>query len=77
MAGRLAAEEMASRLRERANARGAKDCEVLGPTPAFVSRIRGYYQWQLLVRGEDGPRIVAEVPLHGGWIVDVDPVSVL
>ncbi len=77
LAGRLAAEEMAQRLRTRAAERGAVDCEVLGPTPAFVSRIRGWYQWQLLVRGADGPRVVAEVPLHGGWIVDVDPVSLL
>ncbi|MCX7623767.1 MAG: primosomal protein N' [Thermomicrobium sp.] len=75
--GRLVAEEMAERLRERARELGARDCEVLGPTPAFVSRLRGYYQWQLLVRGADGPRVVAEVPLHGGWIVDVDPVSLL
>lgn len=77
VAGRMAAEEMAARLKARAQARGNTDCEVLGPTPAFVSRIRGYYQWQLLLRGADGPRVVAEVPLHGGWLVDVDPVSLL
>jgi primosomal protein N' (replication factor Y) len=77
VAGQLAAAEVAERLRAQAAAHGAGDCEVLGPTPAFVSRIRGFYQWQLLVRGADGPRIVAEVPLHGGWVIDVDPVSLL
>lgn len=77
LAGRLASEEMAERLREKARELSARDVEVLGPTPAFVSRIRGLYQWQLLVRGADGPRVVAAIPVHGGWIVDVDPVSLL
>uniref|UniRef100_A0A7C1JUW7 Replication restart protein PriA n=1 Tax=Thermomicrobium roseum TaxID=500 RepID=A0A7C1JUW7_THERO len=77
VAGRLAAEEVAERLRAEARRCAAQDIEVLGPTPAFVSRIRGFYQWQLLVRGADGPRVVAGVSLHGGWIVDVDPVSLL
>lgn len=77
VAGRLAAEEMAERLRRKAAELHAPDCEVFGPTTAFVARIRGYWQWQLLVRGEDGPRVVGAIALHGGWIVDVDPVSLL
>lgn len=76
-AGRLAAAEVAERLREKARELAAHDCEVLGPTPAFVTRIRGWYQWQLLVRGADGPRVVASLPFHSGWIVDIDPVNLL
>ena len=30
---------------------GLHDTDILGPTPAFPSRIKGHYRWQILLRG--------------------------
>jgi primosomal protein N' (replication factor Y) (superfamily II helicase) len=51
--------------------------EILGPTPAFVARIRGYYQWQIVLRGPDAQPLVARAEIDPGWTVDVDPMSIL
>lgn len=51
--------------------------DVLGPAPAFATRVRGLYGWQVLVRGDAGPRVVGELRIPPGWVVDVDPVGML
>ena len=64
-----------------------QELEVLGPAPAPLSRLRGRYRYQLLVKGPQGPllRGAAETlvkataglssPLQGN--VDVNPLSML
>jgi len=47
--------------------------DVLGPTPAFLHRLRGEYRWQLTVRGEEIERAFAHLPSTRGWSIDVDP----
>ena len=47
--------------------------DVLGPTPAFVHRLRGQYRWQLTVRGSDIERAFPHLPRGRGWSIDVDP----
>lgn len=49
--------------------------ELLGPAPAFPERVRGLYRWHVLVRGQGIHGLLVHVP--PGWIIDVDPVSVL
>lgn len=49
--------------------------ELLGPAPAFPERMRGLYRWHVMVRGEGIHDLLVHVP--PGWIIDVDPVSVL
>ena len=70
------ADEMA-----RALARHARSSDVtmdlLGPAPAFVGRIRGRYQWQIVLRSTTLESLLPGIPIRPGWVVDVDPQSLL
>ncbi|MFA6492560.1 MAG: primosomal protein N' [Patescibacteria group bacterium] len=54
---------------------------ILGPTPAFIERKRGYYCWQILIKIqrqkqlEEIKNILTLLPQ--GWVVDVDPINLL
>lgn len=48
---------------------------VLGPTPAFLHRLRGQYRWQITVRGQAIERAFPHLPKGRGWAIDVDPVA--
>jgi len=56
---------------------GLPEIDLIGPVPAFLSRIRGQYRWHLIVRGRDPRSLLGDVTFPLGWRVDVDPVSVL
>jgi primosomal protein N' (replication factor Y) len=56
---------------------GLPEIDVIGPAPAFLSRIRGQYRWHLVVRGRDPHALLEGVDFGRGWRVDVDPVSLL
>jgi primosomal protein N' (replication factor Y) (superfamily II helicase) len=72
-----AARELAEDLTREAERSGFDDVEILGPTPAFVARIRGYYQWQIVLRGEDAQPLTANAGIAPGWLIDVDPLSMI
>ena len=67
----------------RALARHAMERQVvidlLGPAPAFAAKIAGEYQWQVVLRADpDGmERLLDGLPAPPGWVVDVDPQSVM
>jgi primosomal protein N' (replication factor Y) len=46
---------------------------LLGPSPAFIHRLRGDYRWQLTLKGADLERVRALAPRGRGWSYDVDP----
>jgi primosomal protein N' (replication factor Y) len=71
------AARVATDLRTRRDAAGRADPDVLGPTPAFIARVRGEYRWQILVRGRDPVRLVGQTRLGERWAVDVDPAGLL
>jgi primosomal protein N' (replication factor Y) len=71
------AEEMADALASGAYELGLEHVDLLGPTPAFTAKLRGRYQWQILLRGNDALRLAEYVQFDPGWLVDVDPVSLL
>ncbi|MBI5956173.1 MAG: primosomal protein N', partial [Chloroflexi bacterium] len=75
--GRAESERLSRALRQRVSQLGLANCQVLGPAPAYVSRLRGRYRWQLVVRAEDVHPLLSETPIPPGWVVDVDPVSLL
>ena len=52
---------------------GLGGLEVLGPSPAFLHRLRGEHRWQLTVRGTELERCFPHLPSARGWAVDVDP----
>jgi len=47
--------------------------DVLGPTPAFLHRLRGEHRWQFTVRGGAIERTFPHLPRGRGWSIDVDP----
>ena len=49
--------------------------DVLGPTPAFLHRLRGEYRWQITIRGEAIEQAFPHLPRGRGWSIDVDPGS--
>ena len=50
---------------------------LIGPVPAFASRVRGRYRWQLILRGHDLVQALSRITLPQGWTVDVDPVGII
>jgi primosomal protein N' (replication factor Y) len=75
---RVAVEAMADllerMLRGRADLAGV---DLIGPAPAFAARLRGRYGWQLLLRGDRALALLSDIQFSMGWVVDVDPVSLL
>lgn len=74
------AERAASTAREAADALASSliaehinGVRVLGPSPAFVHRLRGDYRWQLTLKGERLERVRHLAPRGRGWSYDIDP----
>ncbi|MFQ5825980.1 MAG: primosomal protein N' [Dehalococcoidia bacterium] len=65
------------RLQEELDSQGIPDMDILGPTPAFLPRIRGRFRWQIILRGADPSALLARVSLPQGWAVDIDPLNLL
>ncbi len=53
------------------------DADLLGPTPAFAAKVRGKYQWQVVLRSADLELMLDDLPSRPGWVVDVDPQNML
>ena len=70
-----AARRLGASLRGRQEESGMSDIDVLGPTPAYPSRLRGHYRWHVVLRGPDPRSLLNEVTVPQGWTIDVDPVS--
>ena len=64
-------------LRRQAYSLGLTDIEVVGPAPAFPERARGKYRWHIVLRGQNLHSFLEGVGIPEGWMVDVDPISVL
>jgi primosomal protein N' (replication factor Y) len=50
------------------------DIEVLGPSPAFVYRLKDEFRFEVTLKGADLHRIAGALPRGRGWILDVDPM---
>jgi len=49
--------------------------QLLGPAPAFFSRINNKYRWHIILQGQNLQNCLDIVP--NDWIIDVDPLSLL
>jgi primosomal protein N' (replication factor Y) len=54
---------------------GIEGIRVMGPSPAFIHRLRGEYRWQVTLKGEGLERARHLAPRGKGWSYDVDPVT--
>jgi primosomal protein N' (replication factor Y) len=64
------AELEAERLRRLLEGTGV---EVMGPSPAFIPRLRSLYRWQLTIRAPRLEAVRPYLPSGRGWAIDVDP----
>jgi primosomal protein N' (replication factor Y) len=71
------AARVASELRIARDTAGRAEPDILGPTPAFIPRIRGEYRYQVLMRGRNPARLLEDIRLGERWHVDIDPASLL
>ena len=68
---------MARRLTDERDCRGLPNLDILGPSPAFVARLRGRWRWNVVLRGSDPLALLRDEPMPRGWTLDVDPASLL
>jgi primosomal protein N' (replication factor Y) len=77
IACRTETERMSRSLATERDRRGISDFRLIGPVPAFVPRIRGHYQWQILLCGATLADFLSDIIFPQGWVVDIDPVGVV
>jgi primosomal protein N' (replication factor Y) len=53
------------------------DTTIIGPSPAYIERVRGRWRWQLLLRGRNPTELIRDFVLPPSWSIDVDPASLL
>jgi primosomal protein N' (replication factor Y) (superfamily II helicase) len=54
---------------------GIEGIRVMGPSPAFIHRLRGEYRWQVTLKGDRLERARHLAPRSKSWSFDVDPVT--
>ena len=54
---------------------GIDGIRVMGPSPAFIHRLRGEYRWQVTLKGAGLERARHLAPHGNSWSFDVDPVT--
>jgi primosomal protein N'' len=70
------AEGMSRLILKEKESKGIADLSLIGPVPAFASRVRGRYRWQIILRGSEPAQVLSGITFPRGWTVDVDPVGV-
>jgi primosomal protein N' (replication factor Y) len=70
-------ERMKDLLVAERDARGAGGISLIGPAPAYIHRLRGRFRWQLVLRGDELSVFLSSVPFPRGWVIDIDPVSLI
>lgn len=68
-------QRIADQIKQRAKNEGLIS-NLIGPVPCFFHKRRGEHRWHIVIRASDPVRLIPE-SLPEGWIVDIDPVSLL
>ncbi len=50
------------------------DIEVLGPSPAFIYRLKDEFRFEVTLKGNNLHRVAEALPRTRGWSLDVDPM---
>jgi primosomal protein N' (replication factor Y) (superfamily II helicase) len=74
---RRMAEAMAGQLRQNVREQALAATDIMGPTPAFFSRLDGRYRWHILIHSPDPYRVLAGISFPRSWVIDIDPESTL
>jgi primosomal protein N' (replication factor Y) (superfamily II helicase) len=57
--------------------KGLFNLRFIGPAPEFLPRVRGRFRWQIILCGLQLPQFLKEIDFPRGWMIDIDPVSVI
>ncbi|MFL2665025.1 MAG: primosomal protein N' [Dehalococcoidia bacterium] len=49
---------------------------LLGPSPSYPFKLRNFYRWQIIIKGNSPHRIVDIVKPKNDWYIDVDPLMI-
>jgi len=71
------AERMRRNIITERDAQGIGGLDVIGPAPAFIHRLRGRFQWQLILRGSELSGFLLSIPIPQNWTIDIDPVGLV
>jgi len=71
------AERRAGLLSQTIAEKGLTGIKIIGPAPAYVMKLRGKFQVQIILLGRELHDLLRDVDLPEGWILDVDPVGML
>jgi len=71
-----AAKKLAAEIKELLLIENRIQTTIIGPAPAFFSKIDGVYRWQIVLRGPEPETLLRNKDLKG-WRVEVSPVSLL
>ena len=66
--------KLASQLRQTQAEWDITDTEILGPMPAFPTRLRGRFRWHIILRGANPRALLDKLDVPKGWAIDIDPV---
>ena len=69
------AARMKQMLTAEIDSQGITDISLIGPSPAFIHRLRGRFRWQITLRGTEPARFLFPIPIPQGWAIDVDPMG--
>jgi primosomal protein N' (replication factor Y) len=69
------ASQLGNLLRQQREERGLSDIDVLGPMPAYPSRLKGHYRWHIVMRGPEPRNLLDRINVPTGWTIDVDPIA--
>lgn len=70
------AEKLAVRLKNKIEAEGFRQTELVGPVPCFFAKENGEYRWQIILRGPDPASLLLDARFTD-WRIEADPISLL
>ena len=70
------ARQLAMLIADQIETKGLRQTELIGPLPAYYSRMHGLWRWQIILRGSDPVILLPNLPLRD-WQIEVDPPSLL
>ncbi|MSQ15490.1 MAG: primosomal protein N', partial [Dehalococcoidia bacterium] len=71
------AERLYAALEKERRYLGLSGVRMMGPAPSFFRKARGLYRFQINLLGEEARTLLDRVNIPRGWVVDVDPQSML
>ncbi|HUM27153.1 MAG TPA: primosomal protein N', partial [Anaerolineales bacterium] len=69
-------QKAADKLKLRIETENRRQTELIGPVPAFFSKVDGIHRWQIILRGPDPVSLLRDLKLSD-CRVEVDPISLL